>query len=160
MSRHGDALPDDEILRQKLRLLPEAPGVYLHKNRDGRVIYVGKASRLSQRVRSYFQDPAGRDGKTSQLVSRIRDFDWIVTDSEADALGLENQLIKEYRPPYNVRLKDDKQYPYIRVTLQEPYPRVEVVRHLARDGSRCFGPYTDVGAMREEIGRASGRERV
>lgn len=156
MSRRGGKTDEDGLLRDKLRLLPEAPGVYLHKNREGRVIYVGKAARLSQRVRSYFQDPAGRDEKTGQLVRRIRDFDWIVTDTEADALVLENQLIKEYRPPYNVRLKDDKQYPYIRVTLQEPYPRVEVVRRIARDGSRCFGPYTDVGAMRETLNFACG----
>ncbi|MFN2370835.1 MAG: excinuclease ABC subunit UvrC [Candidatus Krumholzibacteriia bacterium] len=156
MSRRGGKTDEDGPLREKLRLLPEAPGVYLHKNREGRVIYVGKATRLSQRVRSYFQDPAGRDEKTSLLVRHIRDFDWIVTDTEADALVLENQLIKEYRPPYNVRLKDDKQYPYLRVTLQEPYPRVEVVRRIARDGSRCFGPYTDVGAMRETLNFACG----
>ena len=156
MSRDPANTSGDNDLREKLRLLPEAPGVYLHKNREGRVIYVGKAARLNQRVRSYFQDTAGRDDKTSQLVRRIRDFDWIVTDSEADALVLENQLIKEYRPLYNVRLKDDKQYPYIRITLQEPYPRVEVVRRIERDGSRCFGPFTDVGAMRETLNFACG----
>ena len=149
MAKEPEESQGSEGLREKLRLLPEAPGVYLHKNRDGRVIYVGKASRLSQRVRSYFQDTADRDEKTAQLVRRIRDFDWIVTDTEADALVLENQLIKEYRPVYNVRLKDDKQYPYIRITMQEPYPRVEVVRRIERDGSRCFGPFTDVGVMRE-----------
>ncbi len=147
---------DDNDLRRKLALLPEAPGVYLHKNRDGRVIYVGKAAHLNLRVRSYFQDQADRDDKTVELVRRIRDFDWIVTDTEADALVLENQLIKEYRPVYNVRLKDDKQYPYIRITLQEPYPRVEVVRRIEQDGSRCFGPFTDVGAMRETLNFACG----
>jgi excinuclease ABC subunit C len=156
MSREPEAPEGDNLLRDKLRLLPEAPGVYLHKNRDGKVIYVGKATRLSQRVRSYFQDTADRDDKTAQLVHRIRDFDWIVTDSEADALVLENQLIKEYRPVYNVRLKDDKQYPYIRITMNEPYPRVEVVRRIERDGSRCFGPFTDVGAMRETLNFACG----
>ena len=123
------------------------------------MIYVGKATRLSQRVRSYFQDTADRDDKTSQLVRRIRDFDWIVTDTETDALVLENQLIKEYRPLYNVRLKDDKQYPYLRITLQEPFPRVEVVRRIERDGSRYFGPFTDVGAMRETLNFACGAFR-
>ncbi len=156
MSREPSNDSGDNELQRKLGLLPEAPGVYLHKGRDGRVLYVGKASRLSQRVRSYFQDTAGRDDKTSQLVRRIRDFDWIVTDTETDALVLENQLIKEYRPVYNVRLKDDKQYPYLRITLQEPFPRVEVVRRIERDGSRCFGPFTDVGAMRETLNFACG----
>ena len=156
MSRDRSNTSGDNELQQKLALLPEAPGVYLHKGRDGRVLYVGKAARLSQRVRSYFQDTAGRDDKTSQLVRRIRDFDWIVTDTETDALVLENQLIKEYRPAYNVRLKDDKQYPYLRITLQEPFPRVEVVRRIERDGSRCFGPFTDVGAMRETLNFACG----
>ena len=143
----------------KLRTLPDAPGVYLHKNADGKVIYVGKASHLNQRVRSYFQS-GPKDGKTDQLVRRIEDFDYIVTDSPADALVLENQLIKEYRPYYNVRLKDDKQYPYIRITLQEPYPRVEVVRRLTDDGARHFGPFTDVGAMRESLHFACGAFRV
>ena len=144
----------------KLGLLPEAPGVYLHKNKDGKVIYVGKATRLSQRVRSYFQTGGEKDGKTAALVRRIRDFDWIVTDSETDALVLENQLIKEYRPVYNVRLKDDKAYPYLRITLQEPYPRVEVVRRIAQDGARYFGPFTDVRAMRETLKFAAGAFQV
>ena len=156
MSRDPDKDSKGGELRRKLGLLPDAPGVYLHKNRDGRVIYVGKATHLNHRVRSYFQEGAGRGEKTAQLVRRIRDFDYIVTDSEADALVLENQLIKEYRPVYNVRLKDDKQYPYLRVTLQEPYPRVEVVRRIARDGARYFGPFTDVGAMRETLAFACG----
>ncbi len=143
----------------KLRTLPDAPGVYLHKNADGKVIYVGKASHLNQRVRSYFQS-GPKDEKTDQLVRRIEDFDYIVTDSPADALVLENQLIKEYRPYYNVRLKDDKQYPYIRITLQEAYPRVEVVRRLTDDGARHFGPFTDVGAMRESLHFACGAFRV
>ncbi|MCP4572134.1 MAG: excinuclease ABC subunit UvrC [bacterium] len=147
-------------LSAKLRLLPEAPGVYLHKNADGKVIYVGKALRLADRVRSYFQSGGDGTEKTDQLVRRIRDFDYIVTDTEADALVLENQLIKEYRPLYNVRLKDDKQYPYIRVSVQEPFPRVEVVRHLVKDGARYFGPFTDVGAMRETLHFACGAFRV
>jgi len=147
-------------LDAKLRLLPEAPGVYLHKNADGKVIYVGKAVRLAQRVRSYFRTGGDGTAKTDQLVRRIRDFDYIVTDSETDALVLENQLIKEYRPHYNVRLKDDKQYPYIRVSVQEAFPRVEVVRRLAEDGARYFGPFTEVGAMRDTLHFACGAFRV
>ncbi len=145
---------------EKLALLPDAPGVYLHKNRDGKVIYVGKARRLQQRVRSYFQSGGEKDNKTQALVRRIRDFDYIITDSDTDALVLENQLIKEYRPVYNVRLKDDKQYPYLRLTLSEDYPRVEVVRQLARDGARYFGPFTDVRAMRETLKFAAGAFQV
>jgi excinuclease ABC subunit C len=147
-------------LQAKLRLLPDAPGVYLHKNQQGKVIYVGKASRLNQRVRSYFHTGGEKDAKTNALVRKIRDFDYIVTDSATDALVLENQLIKEYRPLYNVRLKDDKQYPYIRVSVNEPYPRVSVVRRIAQDGARYFGPFTDVGAMRETLKFAAGAFQV
>jgi excinuclease ABC subunit C len=153
-SRRKKSEPAGELHR-KLRLLPGTPGVYLHKNRNGKVIYVGKAKRLAQRVRSYFQ--AGeRDPKTSLLVHKIADFDYIATDSEAEALVLENQLIKEYRPLYNVRLKDDKQYPYLRISLQEPFPRVTVTRRISDDGARYFGPYTDVKAMRETLQFAAG----
>jgi len=147
-------------LQAKLRLLPDAPGVYLHKNKQGKVIYVGKANRLNQRVRSYFHTGGEKDAKTHALVRKIRDFDYIVTDSDTDALVLENQLIKEYRPLYNVRLKDDKQYPYIRVSVNEPYPRVSVVRRIAQDGARYFGPFTDVGAMRETLKFAAGAFQV
>ncbi len=147
-------------LQAKLRLLPDAPGVYLHKNKQGKVIYVGKANRLNQRVRSYFHTGGEKDAKTHALVRKIRDFDYIVTDSDTDALVLENQLIKEYRPLYNVRLKDDKQYPYIRVSVNEPYPRVSVVRRIAQDGARYFGPFTDVSAMRETLKFAAGAFQV
>ena len=147
-------------LQAKLKLLPDAPGVYLHKNKQGRVIYVGKASRLNQRVRSYFHSSGDKDAKTNALVSKIKDFDYIVTDNPTDALVLENQLIKEYRPLYNVRLKDDKQYPYLRISLNEPYPRVSVVRRISRDGARYFGPFTDVGAMRETLKFAAGAFQI
>jgi excinuclease ABC subunit C len=143
-------------LQAKLRLLPAAPGVYLHKDRQGKVIYVGKAKRLNARVRSYFQDQEDRDPKTRALVRHITDFDYIATDTETDALVLENQLIKEYKPRYNVRLKDDKQYPYLRISLDEDFPRITVVRRLARDGARYFGPYTDVRSMRETLTFAAG----
>jgi len=157
-SRRKKSEPTGE-LRRKLRMLPGTPGVYLHKSRNGKVIYVGKAKRLAQRVRSYFQ--AGeRDPKTSLLVHKIADFDYIATDSEAEALVLENQLIKEYRPLYNVRLKDDKQYPYLRVSLQEPFPRVTVTRRISDDGARYFGPYTEVRAMRDTLQFAAGLFQV
>ncbi len=143
-------------LAAKLRLLPPAPGVYLHKDRQGRVLYVGKARRLNARVRSYFQATADREPRTVELVRHIADVDYIATSSETEALILENQLIKEYRPRYNVRLKDDKQYPFLRISLQEPYPRLSVVRRLAADGARYFGPYTDAHAMREALRFAAG----
>ncbi|MFO7652963.1 MAG: excinuclease ABC subunit UvrC [Candidatus Krumholzibacteriia bacterium] len=144
----------------KLRLLPAAPGVYLHKDERGRVIYVGKAKRLNQRVRSYFQPGADHEPKTASLVERVADFDYIATETEAEALVLENQLIKEYRPRFNVRLKDDKQYPYLRISLQEPYPRVTVVRRIESDGARYFGPYTDVRSMRDTLRFAAGLFQV
>ncbi len=157
-----DSEPDGKAseLRAKLKLLPAAPGVYLHKDRQGKVLYVGKAKRLNARVRSYFQDSDERDPKTTALVKKIADFDYIATDSETDALVLENQLIKEYRPHYNVRLKDDKQYPYLRISLGEAYPRITVVRKLEPDGARYFGPYTEVRAMRETLKFAAGFFRV
>ena len=160
MSRDPDNSEFSSNLKEKLGLLPDAPGVYLHKNKQGKVIYVGKAKRLSQRVRSYFQTGTEKDGKTTELVRRIEDFDYIVTDTDTDALVLENQLIKEYRPVYNVRLKDDKQYPYIRISLGEPYPRVTVVRRIDKDRARYFGPFTDVGAMRETLNFAAGTFQV
>ena len=158
MSRRRDPESD---LKNKLASLPAAPGVYLHKNRDGKVIYVGKASRLNQRVRSYFGgESEDKDPKTRRLVSRIHDFDFIATDNEAQALVLENQLIKEYRPYYNIRLKDDKQYPYLRISVQEAFPRVTVVRGIQDDGARYFGPFTDVGAMRETLAFAAGAFQI
>ncbi len=153
MSRRPDSKEDGAGLQAKLSLLPEAPGVYLHKDAEGKVLYVGKALKLNNRVRSYFQS-GDRDPKTEQLVRRIRDFDYIVTASEQEALVLEDQLIKEYRPRYNIRLKDDKRYPYIRISLGEAFPRVEVVRRIAADGARYFGPYTNAGDMRETLNYA------
>ncbi len=158
-----DPPPGDEDaarLLAKVRLLPAAPGVYLHKDARGKVLYVGKAKRLNARVRSYFQDLPDRDDKTRALVRHIADFDYIATDSETDALVLEDQLIKEYKPRYNIRLKDDKRYPYLRISLQEPFPRVTVARQLARDGARYFGPFTDVRAMRETLKFAAGLFQV
>jgi len=143
-------------IRRKLRGLPSDPGVYLMKDARGKVIYVGKALRLATRIRSYFQDPAGLDAKTGRLVSRIRDFDWLAAPSEKDALLLEDQLIKEYRPHYNIRLKDDKAYPYLRLTSAEAYPRLDVVRRPERDGHEYFGPYTNARAMRLTLKALTG----
>jgi excinuclease ABC subunit C len=121
------------------------------KDSSGRVIYVGKASSLRNRVRSYFQSSAGLSKRIQVLIDRIADFEYIVTDSEVEALILENNLIKKHRPGFNVRLRDDKTYPFIKITLAEDFPRVIVTRRVEPDGSRYFGPYTDVGAMRETL---------
>ncbi len=137
-------------LKKDLDLAPERPGVYLFRNRSGVVIYVGKAISLRNRLRSYFQ-AKGQPEKTQRLVTEAARFEYLVTDSEVEALVLECNLIKEYRPKFNINLKDDKSYPYLRVTAEE-FPRVMVTRHLVRDGSRYFGPYPDVGAVRETVG--------
>lgn len=135
----------------KLPHLPESPGVYLWKDVEGTVLYVGKAKRLRSRVRSYFAADHVASVKTQHLVRLIAELDTIVVPSEAHALILEANLIKEYRPRFNIALRDDKSYPYIKVTLQEPFPRVFVTRRLVNDGGRYFGPYTDVGAMRRAL---------
>jgi excinuclease ABC subunit C len=136
---------------QKLAHLPDTPGVYLWKSADGTVLYVGKAKRLRPRVRSYFASAHAESPKTRLLVQQIADVDTIVVPSETHALILEANLIKEHRPRFNVMLRDDKSYPYIKVTLQEPFPRVFVTRRLLSDGARYFGPYTDVAAMRRAL---------
>lgn len=138
-------------LTEKLKLLPDSPGVYIMKNQAGDVIYVGKAISLKNRVRSYFQSSRNHSPKVVSLVSQIADFDFILTDSEIEALILECNLIKKYRPRYNVRLMDDKTYPYLKVTLDEKYPRLFMTRKVIRDGGRYYGPYTDVGAVRETL---------
>src|ERR671926_1500696 len=140
-----------EHVALKISFLPESPGVYLWKDAEGRVLYVGKAKRLRSRVRSYFGSDHLESVKTRALVRQIADLDTIVVPSEAHALILEANLIKEYRPRFNIALRDDKSYPYIKVTVQEPFPRVFVTRRLQNDGARYFGPYTDVGAMRRAL---------
>jgi excinuclease ABC subunit C len=138
--------PLPEILQQKLDNLPKSSGVYQFKNKDGKIIYIGKAKSLRSRVHSYFQKRGSGDPKTDVLVAKIADLELVVTDSDVEALLLENNLIKEHTPRYNVRLKDDKSYPYIVVT-NEPYPRIFPTRQVRRDGSRYYGPYTDVKTM-------------
>ncbi|MDD2496952.1 MAG: excinuclease ABC subunit UvrC [Desulfitobacteriaceae bacterium] len=138
-------------LETKLSLLPNKPGVYLMKDERGKIIYVGKATSLRQRVRSYFQNSRHHTPKENSLVKRIADLETIVVDSPVEALILEGNLIKQYRPRYNVRLKDDKHYPYLKITLDEEYPRVLVVRSTHPDGAKYFGPYTSSSAMNETL---------
>ncbi len=138
-------------LRGILDTLPNKPGCYLMKNQAGKVIYVGKAINLRNRVRSYFHSSAELDAKTGQLVRHIEDIEWIVVGSELEALILEMNLIKKYRPRYNIRLKDDKRYPYIKVHWADPFPKVTVTRRMVEDGSRYYGPYTSVWAVHQTL---------
>lgn len=137
--------------RPQLKALPAKPGVYQYYNADGDVIYVGKAVNLRNRVRSYFHKSGAGDPKTLRLVAAIDRLEWIVTGSELEALLLEMNLIKQHRPRYNVVLKDDKRYPYIKVTWSDPFPTVYATRKVAQDGARYFGPYTSAGAMHDTL---------
>ena len=128
-------------LHQKIRTLPTSPGVYLYKDAEGRIIYVGKANNLRSRVRSYFLEGAAENAKTGTLLREAVDLDYIVVDNEKEALALENNLIKQKKPRYNILLRDDKSYPYIKLTMGERYPRVYATRRLRKDGSLYFGPY-------------------
>lgn len=136
---------------QKLDTLPERPGVYLMRDARQTVIYVGKAVVLRNRVRSYFHASARHDPKTLRLVGELADLEWIVTDTELEALILENELIKRYRPRFNIRLRDDKTYPYIKIHWQEDYPRISIVRRMERDGARYYGPFTSGYAVRQTL---------
>jgi excinuclease ABC subunit C len=141
------AITDPVAFDERLRRVPEAPGVYLWKDAQGGLLYVGKSKKLRDRMRSYFGAPLGLSAKTRRLVSHIADFDIIVTQSELEALLLEMNLIKQHRPRYNILLKDDKSYPYIKVTLQEQWPRVFSTRQVLDDGARYFGPYASAGSV-------------
>jgi excinuclease ABC subunit C len=138
-------------IKQILKNLPAKPGVYLHKNAQSKVIYVGKAINLRSRVRSYFHKSAQNNEKTRRLVKEIDDIEFIIADSELEALLLENTLIKKHQPRYNVRLKDDKRYPYIKVHWQNPFPRVTTTRRLLNDGGRYYGPYTAAWAAYQTL---------
>jgi len=140
-----------EHIQGILNTLPDKPGVYIMKNAAGQVIYVGKAIVLKNRIRSYFQDRGQVDRKVRKLVEQIKDLEWIVVGSELEALILEMNLIKKHRPRFNVRLKDDKRYPYIKVHLADPFPKVTVTRQMVEDGSRYFGPYTSVWAVHQTL---------
>lgn len=140
-----------ENIRNSLAVLPEKPGVYLMRNAAGKVIYVGKAVVLKNRVRSYFRNLAAHSPKVRIMVSKIAEIETIVTSSEIEALILECNLIKKYRPRYNISLKDDKSYPYLKVTLQEDFPRLFVTRRVSKDGAKYYGPYADAGAMHATV---------
>ena len=138
-------------IEEELKKLPGRPGVYIMHDEHDDIIYVGKAISLKNRVRQYFQSSRNKSVKIEQMVERIRRFEYIVTDSELEALVLECNLIKEHRPKYNTMLKDDKSYPFIKVTVGEPYPRVLFARNMKKDKSRYFGPYTSAGAVKDTI---------
>ncbi|HVO76770.1 MAG TPA: excinuclease ABC subunit UvrC [Candidatus Bathyarchaeia archaeon] len=138
-------------LKEKASRFPASPGVYLMKNRSGRVLYVGKAKDLSARIRSYLQKPDALDVKTLALVRAADSIDYIATDTEVEALVLECTLIKEHRPRYNIRLKDDKRYPYLKLTTHERFARLALVRRVEQDGAEYFGPFTDATALRRTL---------
>jgi excinuclease ABC subunit C len=140
-----------EALLERISHLPESPGVYLWRDAEGTVLYVGKAKRLRSRVRSYVAADHEESLKTRALMQQVQSVETIIVANEEAALILEANLIKEHHPRYNIALRDDKSYPYIKVTVQEPFPRVYVTRHLVNDGGRYFGPYTDVAAMRRAL---------
>lgn len=137
---------EDEINK-----LPNAPGVYLMRNKDKKVIYVGKAKILKNRVRQYFRKNSSHTPKVLAMVAQVASFEYIITDSEREALVLENNLIKKYRPKYNILLKDDKQYPFIKVSINEAYPKISIVRHTENDGAKYFGPYMGIGSIKATL---------
>ncbi len=139
------------LIEQRLEATPERPGVYLMKDARGTVLYVGKASVLRNRLRTYFGSPSNQPNKTRRMMGHVHDFEYIVTDSEAEALILENTLIKRYRPRYNARLKDDKTYPYLKIDLNEEFPRVYITRRVSKDGARYFGPFATANTVRKSM---------
>ncbi|WP_295916001.1 excinuclease ABC subunit UvrC [uncultured Anaerovibrio sp.] len=141
----------NNTIEEKLVLLPHSPGVYIMKDAKGKIIYVGKAISLKNRVTQYFRHNSSHSVKVKSMVSRIEDFETILTGSEVEALILECNLIKKHRPKYNISLKDDKNYPYLKVTTNEVFPRVHITRRVARDGAKYFGPYTNVTALHESL---------
>ena len=138
-------------LDEKLKEIPASPGVYLHKDAAGKTIYIGKAKNLRSRVRSYFQSDRVHDFKTRELVRRIADVEFIVTDSEVEALILESTLVRQHQPRYNYKLKDDKSYPHLKLTVNEPFPKVVITRRIQRDGALYFGPFLPASLARKTI---------
>ena len=139
-----------DIVQEKLKTLPDAPGVYLMKDARGKIIYVGKARVLKNRVRQYFQAGKTHGAKVKAMLAKVADFETIITANELEALILECNLIKKHRPRYNISLKDDKSYPYLRLTAED-FPRIFLTRRVIRDGSRYFGPYTSSLAVKETL---------
>ena len=139
------------LVSQRLEATPERPGVYLMKDARDTVLYVGKASVLRNRLRTYFGSPSAQANKTRRMMGHVHDFEYIVTDTEAEALILENTLIKRYKPRYNARLKDDKTYPYLKIDLNEEFPRVYITRRVAKDGARYFGPFATANTVRKSM---------
>src|SRR5512136_2736369 len=143
--------PASSALAVKLKNLPSSAGVYLFKDATGEIIYIGKARNLRNRVRSYFAAAHQPHGKTARLTARTADVELMVTETEIEALILEANLVREYKPRYNILLSDDKHFPYIRITTSEPFPRVLIARRLAKDGATYFGPYTSARNMRATV---------
>ncbi len=144
-------MKDGFDLKEELKKLPDSPGVYLMHDKNDEIIYVGKAIKLKRRVSSYFRHMNNRSPKIEKMITLIDYFEYIVTDSELEALVLENNLIKEHKPKYNTMLKDDKSYPFMKVTVQEDFPRVLFARQMKRDGAKYFGPYTSAAAVKDTI---------
>src|SRR5262245_12822211 len=138
-------------LEEKLASLPDRPGVYLYRDAKAQVIYVGKAASLRGRVRSYFQESRPHDPKTDALIRHVADVEYIVTDNELEALMLEANLVRKHRPRYNIILRDDKHYPFLKLTTQEDFPRLVVARRVQNDGATYFGPFYPATAMRETL---------
>jgi excinuclease ABC subunit C len=139
------------VLQQKIDHLPNEPGVYIYKDSQGKIVYVGKARSLRQRVRSYFQESRPLDPKTEHLVSEISDLEYIVTDNEVEALILESTLVKNHQPRYNIHLKDDKSFPYLKLTVNESYPRIYITRRIRKDGALYFGPFLPASYARQTL---------
>jgi excinuclease ABC subunit C len=139
------------MLQEKLDNLPSSPGVYLFKNSQGKIIYIGKALSLRHRVRSYFQGGRTPDAKTERLVQEVSDLEYIVTDSEIEALILESTLVKKNQPRYNVNLKDDKSFPYLKLTVNEAFPRIFITRRVRRDGALYYGPFLPASHARQTL---------
>ena len=143
-------MTDESVLHQ-VHSLPERPGVYIMRDARGDVVYIGKATRLRDRVRSYFGSSRSLEPKVRALAEVVRQIDHVVTRNEAEALHLEATLVKRHQPIYNVRLKDDKHYPYLKVDVQHPWPRVTITRRVENDGARYFGPYASAGSVRRTL---------
>ena len=148
---HVETLRERQQLKDQLKVLPDSTGIYLFLGEDGEVLYIGKALSLKKRVSNYFQASKSQPPKIQSLMKLVTNFEFIVTESEHRALLLESSLIKEYEPRFNVRLKDHKTFPYIKVTINEEYPRVFVTRKIEEDGGQYYGPFTDVKAARKSV---------